>query len=80
MHKAGVGETIKVVMGESLIFSKSVGLGDSKAGASDWLFDAKAFSKAADESGFAGADIANQFYNGRVIICEKFFPEDLAEG
>lgn len=41
-HEAGIGETIKVVMDETIAAWQSVGFGDGEAGASDGFSDAEA--------------------------------------
>lgn len=72
-HEARVGEAIKVVVNEFFIVRESVLFRNGETGACNRLFDAETFSETANESGFAGADVADEFdYARRIIDCKTF--------
>ena len=76
-HEAGVGETIKIVVDEIAAGGQGVGFGNGETGAGDRLLDTKTFGETAGESGFAGANIADKFDNGRKF---EGFGEIFAKG
>ncbi len=52
-------------MDEIAAGGQGVGFRNGETGAGNRLFDAKTLGEAASKSGFAGANIANKFDNGR---------------
>ena len=62
-------------MDETLVVWQGVLFGNRETGAGDGVFHTEAFGETTDKSGFAGADVADEFNDCR---CREFLSKLLA--